>query len=51
MNRLRTAQGMGTYERRFKHLAKVPLPVIDDFGLKPLRTPEDEDFHNLIAER
>ena len=25
--------------------------IIDDFGLKPLRTPADEDFHDLIAER
>lgn len=51
MNSLRTAQAMGTYERRFNYLAKVPLLVIDDFGLKPLRPPEDEDFHDLIAER
>ena len=32
-------------------MAKVPLLIIDDFGLKPLRSPEDEDFHELIAER
>jgi DNA replication protein DnaC len=51
MNSLRTAQAMGTYERRFNYLAKVPLLLIDDFGLKPLRPPEDEDFHDLIAER
>ena len=51
MNSLRTAQAMGNYERRFQYLAKVPLLLIDDFGLKPLRTPEDEDFHDLIAER
>jgi DNA replication protein DnaC len=51
MNSLRTAQAMGTYERRFNYLAKVPLLPIDDFGLKPLRPPEDEDFHDLIAER
>lgn len=25
--------------------------IIDDFGLKPLRSPQDEDFHDLIAER
>jgi len=25
--------------------------VIDDFGLKPLRRPADEDLHDLIAER
>jgi DNA replication protein DnaC len=51
MASLRTAQAMGTYERRFNYLAKMPLLLIDDFGLKPLRPPEDEDFHDLIAER
>ena len=39
------------YARRFQTLAKVSLLIIDDFGLKPLRSPEDEDFHDLIAER
>ena len=29
----------------------MPLLVIDDFGLKPLRAPQDEDFHDLVAER
>ena len=29
----------------------MPLLVIDDFGLKPLRAPQDEDFHILVAER
>ena len=24
---------------------------MDDFGLKPLRPPQDEDLHELIAER
>lgn len=48
---LRAARATGTYERRFQQLAKVPLLAIDDFGLKPLRSPEDEDFHDLIAER
>jgi DNA replication protein DnaC len=48
---LRNAQAVGSYERRFQALAKVPLLIIDDFGLKPMRTPEDEDFHDLIAER
>ena len=42
---------MGTYERRLQYLSKVSLLIIDDFGLKPLRPPEDEDFHDLIAER
>lgn len=51
MRSLRAAQATGTYERRFKLLVKVPLLIIDDFALKPFRSPEDEDFHDLIAER
>jgi DNA replication protein DnaC len=48
---LHAARATGTYERRFQALARVPLLVIDDFGLKPLRAPHDEDFHDLVAER
>ena len=48
---LRNAQAVGSYERRFQALAKVPLLIIDDFGLKPMRTPQDEDFRDPIAER
>jgi DNA replication protein DnaC len=29
----------------------VDLLIIDDFGLKPLQGSQDEDFHDLIAER
>ncbi|WP_269465505.1 ATP-binding protein [Thauera humireducens] len=29
----------------------MPVLIIDDFGLKPLRAPADEDLHDLIAER
>ena len=48
---LAAARAMGTYERRFQTLARVPLLIIDDLGLKPLRSPQDEDLHDLIAER
>jgi DNA replication protein DnaC len=48
---LRNAAGIGNYDRRFQYLAKIPLLIIDDFGLKPLRSPDDEDFHDLVAER
>ncbi len=48
---LRTAQAVGNYERRFQALVNTPLLIIDDFGLKPLRPPEDESFHDLVAER
>jgi DNA replication protein DnaC len=51
LSSLRSAHATGTYARRFSQLVKVPMLIIDDFGLKPLRSPEDEDFHDLIAER
>jgi DNA replication protein DnaC len=48
---LNAARATGAYERKLATLARVPLLIIDDFGLKPLRPPADEDFHDLIAER
>ena len=48
---LQAARAMGTYERRFQALIRTPLLIIDDLGLKPLRSPQDEDLHDLIAER
>ena len=48
---LNAARATGGYERRLVQLSRVPLLIIDDFGLKPLRPPADEDLHELIAER
>ena len=48
---LNAARATGGYERRLAALARVQLLIIDDFGLKPLRAPADEDLHDLIAER
>lgn len=48
---LNAARATNTYEKRFQSLAKVPLLIIDDFGLKPLKSPQDEDLHDLIDER
>jgi DNA replication protein DnaC len=48
---LNAARATGAYERKLASLAKVPLLIIDDFGLKPLRAPFDEDLHDLISER
>ena len=48
---LNAARATGTYERKLATLARVPLLIIDDFALKPLRAPADEDLHDLIAER
>lgn len=51
LGQLRAARAINGYDRRFTALAKVELLIIDDFGLKPLQTPQDEDFHDLVAER
>ena len=48
---LNAARATGSYERKLATLARLPLLIIDDFGLKPLRPPADEDLHDLIAER
>lgn len=48
---LHASKANGAYERKLKSLAQVELLIIDDFGLKPLRSPADEDLHDLIAER
>jgi len=48
---LHAARATNSYDRRLAVLAKVDLLIIDDFGLKPLRSPQDEDFHDMIAER
>ncbi len=48
---LHAARAINAFERRFQAFAKVSLLIIDDFGLKPLRSPQDEDLHDLVAER
>lgn len=48
---LNAARATNSYERRLLTLARVPLLIIDDFGLKPLPAPADEDLNDLIAER
>jgi DNA replication protein DnaC len=48
---LHAARATNTYERKLQQLAKIEVIAIDDFGLRPMRSPQDEDFHELIAER
>ena len=51
LGNLHAARATNSFERRFQILIKMPLIIIDDFGLKPLRVPHEEDFHDLVAER
>lgn len=48
---LQAARAAGRYEKKFAEFVKFPLLIIDDFGLRPMRSPQDEDFHDLISQR
>lgn len=48
---IQAARATNNYRRKITQLTKIPLLIIDDFGLKPLNSPQDEDLHELIAER
>ena len=48
---MNAARATGVYDRKIAMLSRIDLLIIDDFGLKPLRAPADEDLHDLIAER
>lgn len=48
---LQAAKAAGRYDKKFTELTKISLLIIDDFGLRPMRSPQDEDFHDLISER
>ena len=51
LGQLHAARATQSFDRRFAALANVDLLILDDFGLKPMRSPQDEDFHDLVAER
>jgi len=51
LGQINAARATGSYERKMQTLARVALLIIDDFGLKPLKHGQDEDLHDLVAER
>jgi len=51
LGQLNAARAVNAFERKLRQLAKIDLIIIDDFALKPMRSPQDEDFHDLINER
>lgn len=51
LTQLHAARATNSFDRRFSALARVDLLILDDFGLRPLRGPQDEDLHDLISER
>lgn len=51
LRQLNAARATGGFDRKMQALVRVPLLIIDDFGLKPFKPGQDEDFHDLVAER
>ena len=48
---LRAGRADGTFERKLQALLRPDLLIMDDFGLRTLTPPADEDFHELVTER
>jgi len=51
LGQLHAAKATNSYDRKLKSFIRADLLIIDDFGLKPLHSPQDEDLHAVIAER
>ena len=51
LTQLHAARATNNYERQFARFVNIDLLIIDDFGLKPLKGIQDEDFHDVISER
>jgi DNA replication protein DnaC len=51
LGELTSNRAVDTYERKLAALTKADLLIIDDFGLKPMRPGQDEDFHDVITDR
>ncbi len=50
LNSLQTARATDPYKHKLTP-AGVPVLIVDEFALKPLRSSQDEDFYDVIAER
>lgn len=44
-------RGDGTHKKRLAHIVKMPLLILDDFGLQALNETQQEDLYQIIAER
>jgi DNA replication protein DnaC len=49
--KLQGAKAINGYSKTLAAMAKIKLLIIDDFGLKPLKSPQDEVIHDVISSR
>jgi DNA replication protein DnaC len=48
---IHAGRGDGTHKRRLAQAIKMPVLILDDFGLQPLNEAQQADLYQLIAER
>lgn len=51
LGQLHGSRADGSYERRLASYLRVDVLILDDFGLKPMRTPGSEDLYEVIDGR
>jgi DNA replication protein DnaC len=51
LTQLNASRATNGFDRQFAKISGADLLIIDDFGLKPLKPDQDEDFHEIISER
>lgn len=51
LDELRILRGDGNYKKLLRQLARHDLPILDDFGLKPLPQNDRYDLLGIIEDR
>jgi DNA replication protein DnaC len=44
-------RGDGTHKKRLAQVIKIPVLILDDFGLQPMSEAQQDDLYQLISER
>ena len=48
---IQSGRGDGTYAKRLLQVIRIPLLILDDFGLKPINEAMQDDLYEIICER